>query len=128
MEKKNKFVSTIGFNCNDPDHVAVAEFLNGMKRGKAQYIVDAVLAYQRPQQGDNSPPAGRLDYEQLRAIVLQVINEHEREKETADVTTAVEGPIPKGDAAEQPEELLAGFSEDTLQGIMDSLNAFKGEG
>lgn len=128
MEKKNSFVTTIGFNKNDPDHVLVAEFLNGMSRGKAQYIVNAVLAYQRLQQGDVSPPAGGLDYERIRALVLQVIKEHEREKEPAYVTTAVEEPIPKGEAAEQSEELLAGFSEDTIQGIMDSLDAFKGDG
>lgn len=128
MEKKNEFVTTIGFNKNDPDHVLVAEFLNGMSRGKAQYIVNAVLAYQRLQQGDVSPPAGSLDYERIKALVLQVIKEHEREKETAYVTTAAEEPILKGEAAREPEELLAGFSEDTLQGIMDSLDAFKGDG
>ena len=128
MEKKNSFVTTIGFNKNDPEHVLVAEFLNGMSRGKAQYIVNAVLAYQRLQQGDNSPPAGSLDYERIRVLVLQVIKEHEREKETANVRTAVEEPIAKGETAEQPEELLTGFSEDTLQDIMDSLDAFKGDG
>ena len=31
---------------NDPAHVEVAQFLNGMERGKAQYIVDAAMAYQ----------------------------------------------------------------------------------
>ena len=56
-----------------------------------------------------------------------MIKEHEREKETAYVTT-MEEPIPRGEAAEQQEELLAGFSEDMLQDIMDSLDAFKGEG
>ena len=45
MEKKNAFVTTIGFNKNDPAHVQVAEFLNSMERGKAQYIVNAVLAF-----------------------------------------------------------------------------------
>ena len=47
MGKKNAFVTTIGFNKNDPNHVAVAELLNSMKRGKAQYIVNAVLAWQK---------------------------------------------------------------------------------
>ena len=46
MGKKNPFVTTVGFNRHDPAHVEVAQFLNGMERGKAQYIVDAVLAYQ----------------------------------------------------------------------------------
>ena len=42
MGKKNPFVTTVGFNRHDPAHVEVAQFLNGMERGKAQYIVDAV--------------------------------------------------------------------------------------
>ena len=46
MEKKNPYIMTIGFKKEDPDHVYVAEFLNSLGRGKAQYIVKAVLAYQ----------------------------------------------------------------------------------
>ena len=45
MGKKNPFVTTVGFNRHDPAHVEVAQFLNGMERGKAQYIVDG--AYPR---------------------------------------------------------------------------------
>ena len=43
MEKKNPYIMTIGFKKEDPDHVYVAEFLNSLGRGKAQYIVKAVL-------------------------------------------------------------------------------------
>ena len=39
MEKKNPFVTTVGFKKDDPDHIYVAELLNSMGRGKAQYIV-----------------------------------------------------------------------------------------
>lgn len=54
MGKKNPFVTTIGFNRHDPAHVEVAQFLNGMERGKAQYIVDAVMAYQNGGTGKRS--------------------------------------------------------------------------
>jgi len=80
MGKKNAFVTTIGFNKNDPNHVAVAELLNSMKRGKAQYIVNAVLAWQN---GGNPGAAGSvgppLDYEKIRRFVLQVLDERERQ-------------------------------------------------
>ena len=33
-------------NRNDPVRVEIAQFLKGMERGKAQYIVDTVTAYQ----------------------------------------------------------------------------------
>ena len=49
MEKKNPFVTTVGFKKDDPDHVYVAELLNAMRRGKAQYIVKAVLVYKELQ-------------------------------------------------------------------------------
>ena len=61
MGKKNAFVTTIGFNKNDPAHVQVAEFLNGMERGKAQYIVNAVLAYQNGAQAGDMPHKRELN-------------------------------------------------------------------
>ena len=59
MEKKNPYIMTIGFKKEDPDHIYVAELLNSMGRGKAQYIVKAVLAYQnRKQNGEILQPIG----------------------------------------------------------------------
>ena len=49
MAKKNPYITTIGFNKEDPDHVYVADFLNSMGRGKGQYIVKAIMAYQNPE-------------------------------------------------------------------------------
>ena len=119
MGKKNAFVTTIGFNKNDPAHVQVAEFLNGMERGKAQYIVNAVLAYQN---GD-MPHAGQaVDYERIRQFVLQVIREHERQE--APHTDMAEEPA-RPDAAKEREGASFGFDEDALSGIMSSLEAFK---
>ena len=45
MEKKNEYVITIGFNKKLEEHRKVAGILNGMGRTKAQYIVNAVIAY-----------------------------------------------------------------------------------
>ena len=76
MGKKNPFVTTIGFNRHDPAPVEVAQFLNGMERGKAQYIVDAVLAYQSGAHAVGMHYARQtVDYEKLRQFVLQVIDE-----------------------------------------------------
>ena len=76
MAKKNPYITTIGFNRDDPDHVSVADFLNSMGRGKAQYIVKAIMAYQNPEGvavGHVVMPA--VDYEKIRAYVLQVMEE-----------------------------------------------------
>ena len=52
MEKKNPFITTIGFKKDDPEHIYVAELLNSLGRGKAQYIVKAILAYQSNNSGE----------------------------------------------------------------------------
>jgi len=79
MEKKNPYVTTIGFKKDDPDHVYVAQLLNSMGRGKAQYIVKAVLVYQDLQQKGELPQAVGVpfDYDTLRQIVLQIMDERE---------------------------------------------------
>ncbi len=124
MGKKNAFVTTIGFNKNDPAHVQVAEFLNSMERGKAQYIVNAVLAYQNGAQAGDVPYAGQaVDYEKIRQFVLQVIREHERQE--APYNGKAEEPDGP-DAAEEMAGADFGFDEDALNGIMSSLEAFKG--
>lgn len=124
MGKKNAFVTTIGFNKNDPAHVQVAQFLNGMERGKAQYIVNAVLAYQNGGAAAGiSAGQAAVDYEQIRQFVLQVIREHERQEAPRNETAR--GPaVPDG--AEEREGAAFGFDEDALSGIMSSLEAFKG--
>ena len=56
---------------NDSEHVQVAEFLNGMSRRKAQYIVNAVMAYQKQEErGDFFITGAVLDYEKIRGFVL----------------------------------------------------------
>lgn len=122
MGKKNKFVTTIGLNKNDPAHVQVAELLNSMKRGKAQYIVNAVLAYQNGAQTGNMPYMGQaVDYEKIRQFVLQVIEEHEGH--VGHIETAAGEPAGSDVMGEQ--EMGFGFDEDALNGIMSSLEAFK---
>ena len=122
MEKKNAFVTTIGFNKNDPAHVQVAQFLNGMERGKAQYIVNAVLAYQNGGTMAGISAGQAVDYEKIRQFVLQVIREHERQEAPRN-ETAGEPAVPDG--AEKREGADFGFDEDALNGIMSSLEAFK---
>lgn len=126
MEKKNPYVTTIGFNKDDPDHVRVAELLNSMGRGKAQYLVKAVLAYQSMQENGQGlmMSGGTVDYELLRRMVIQILDERERlrpivlENEDKDET---EKETWEGD------NVLRGFDDVTLERIMASMLAFHGE-
>lgn len=127
MGKKNPFVTTVGFNRHDPAHVEVAQFLNSMERGKAQYIVDAVIAYQNGGQAGVSALSGTermADYEAIRKIVLQVMEEREN--------GAYGGNMAAGamETAQQEETSgasgLAGLDDSALGDILQSLDAFKG--
>ena len=118
---------TIGFNRHDPAHVEVAQFLNGMERGKAQYIVDAVMAYQNGGSAgiSVSSGAGRLtDYDTIRKIVLQVMEE--RENGTYGRNTAVGTMETTEQARTFGRTGLTELDDDALDGILQSLEAFKG--
>lgn len=120
MEKKNPYIMTIGFKKENPDHVYVAEFLNSLGRGKAQYIVKAVLAYQNGKQNGEilQPAENPFDYDTIKQIVLQVMEE--RERQTGNVIGTVQEI-----GSEKENDLLQGFDEDALTGIVESLQAFQ---
>ena len=120
MEKKNPYIMTIGFKKEDPDHVYVAEFLNSLGRGKAQYIVKAILAYQNGKQNGEilQPAENPFDYDTIKQIVLQVMEE--RERQTGNVIGTVQEI-----ESEKENDLLQGFDEDALTGIVESLQAFQ---
>ena len=124
MKKKNPFVTTIGFKKEDPDHVYVAELLNSMGRGKAQYIVKAVLVYQKMQQEGEVPQTSGLpyDYQSIRRVVLQVLEEQKGRSGGQSIVsqTAELKSIP-----EKEPDLLQGFNESDISGIMASLAAFQ---
>ncbi len=124
MGKKNPFVTTIGFNKHDSAHVEVAQLLNSMERGKAQYIVDAVQAYRTFQENGQTVFTGTApDYGEIRRFVLQVIDEHEREKGNP-AETAPESWKEPQETAQQ--DFMTGLDDETVSGIMSSLEAFKG--
>lgn len=128
MGKKNPYVMTIGFNRHDPAHVKVAQFLNGMERGKAQYIVDAVMAYQNGRQEGVSALSrvgGLADYDTIRKIVLQIMEERENGAYSSNRAVAEEKET-AGQAEASDQNELTGLDDEALGGILQSLEAFKG--
>lgn len=124
MEKKNPFVTTVGFKKDDPDHIYVAELLNSMDRGKIQYIVKAVMLYQDMQEsGETVPTGSTYDYERIRRVVLQVIEE--RERQLGVPVREVTLPDEKKKVPEPEDDMLTSLDDDALSGIMASLAAFQ---
>lgn len=126
MEKKNPYVTTIGFKKDDPNHVYVAQLLNSMGRGKAQYIVKAVLVYQDLQQKGELPQAMGVpfDYDTIRQIVLQIMDEREGKISSA---FPFSNEQVQETEPEKEEDILEGFDEAALNGIMESIVAFQNQ-
>ena len=124
MEKKNPYIMTIGFKKEDPDHVYVAELLNSMGRGKAQYIVKAILAYQGLQKRGELPPSAGMsvDYDIIRQIVMQIMDE--REGKTSHSTVSMADTVQEPEQGEE-KDVREGFDEAALNGIMESIAAFQ---
>lgn len=122
MEKKNPYITMVGFNKADLEHVQVAKLLNSMGRGKAQYIVKAVLAYQHlHENGQVSLMDGiSVDYEILRRMVFQILDEREGMAER--VINNVSSQKPE---QVEEEDVLHGFDDEALNGIMASILAFQ---
>ena len=125
MAKKNPYVTTIGFNKENPDHVYVANFLNSMGRGKGQYIVKAIMAYQNPEGisgGHVVVPA--VDYEKIKSFVQKIIEE--RISINADSGMKE---IPRIKREVKEEQVDPGqpidLDEETISDIMQSLNMFR---
>ena len=125
MNKKNPLVTTIGFNKDDPDHVYVAEFLNSIGKGKARYIVKAVLTYQEIEKngGQHYPVTSAIDYEGIRRIVLQVLEE--RDGQTAYLDSAPIRQEKSKEPDQMEENMLEDFNENELNDIMAALAAFQ---
>ena len=125
MAKKNPYVMTIGFKKDDPDHLAVADFLNGIGHGKAQYIVKAILAYQNLLQSGEVPVRGavNIDYQVVKNMVLQVLGEC-GEKVQIPKSITEETVADKEEALEE-QDMLEELDDEMLSGIMESLSMFQ---
>lgn len=127
MEKKNEYVITIGFNKKLEEHRKVADILNGMGRTKAQYIVNAVIAYE--QEGIQKVPLNRnlVDYEKVKYFVQQAVEEYmEGRNDNDDVIRATkEGK--KAKAIQPSEEQKIELGEEAWNGIMESIKSFRHE-
>ena len=126
MEKKNPFITTIGFKKDDPEHIYVAELLNSLGRGKAQYIVKAILAYQSNMSGEGTgaTQAVGLDYSAVRRIVLQVLEEQGKQHGSVTVTKTEQEEV-MNEILES--DYLQNFDDDAIDGIMAAMAAFQEE-
>ena len=67
--KKDRGRFTFRFDMENPDHVRAVEYLERQRdRGKAQYLTDAILCYEK---------AGTRSFQQVdRALIEQIVQEY----------------------------------------------------
>lgn len=118
MEKKNPYVTTIGFNRKDPNHVKVAELLNEMGRGKAQYIVNAVMAYHDTLKVNH---ISELDRTAIRKIIQELLEEEGYDWNNSKGKRRDS----KNTALEDEGRRIHQLEENDILNIMDSLSAFR---
>lgn len=127
MEKKNEYVITIGFNKKLEEHRKVAVLLNEMGRTKAQYIVNAVLAYEHEGMQKVQGNRNSVDYEQVKYFVQKAIEEYMEGRKTNDEVFLAKEEEKKPKVIRASEEQKIELEEDAWNGIMDSLKSFRHE-
>lgn len=126
MEKKNEYVITIGFNKKLEEHRKVAGILNGMGRTKAQYIVNAVIAYEQEGMQKVQENFNSVDYERVKDFVRQAVEEYMEGRKDSDLIMAKKKEK-KAKMVKASEEQKIEIAEDAWNGIMNSLGSFRHE-
>jgi hypothetical protein len=120
---------SIVFNEIDPQHLQVIELLNKREyRGKAQYIVNAVLQYENGGVTPETQLPSRFDEIIIEAVVNRLLRDRtESGKETPRIL------ISKKPADEQPQfaeeidfdEAIETLGEDGINAIADAMEMFR---
>lgn len=119
MEKKNRFVFNIGFNQDNPAHLKVADILNRLGHGKAEYLAKAVLFFEE-NQGGASFSRMEINYKSIEAIVREVLSKEKPDREVPSVASQV----PKGNLEEGGQ---TGIEESDMQYVLQALDCFRSE-
>ena len=110
--KKSSTRFTIQFNRDNPLHIKVAEILNKQsKRGKARYIVDAVLHYENCDKTPNMSHTTQIDEKFIEEVVKRILRDN-HENSTNGITASV----PTG----KVEATLKNQSHHTNSNILDT--------
>ena len=117
--KKTGTRFTIQFRETDPTHLQVAELLNNQgHRGKAQYIVDAVLHYE----GRDASAPPQIDEALVEAVVIRILQDRgEFADKPVSSSTLPAPPIEEV----RLDEAIESIGADGLHAIAGALDMFR---
>ena len=129
--KKSGTKFTIQFNQTDPAHLQVAELLNKQgHRGKAQYIVNAVLHYENCDETPDLKRPARIDEKVIEAVVNRILRDRGERIVDKSVDSAP-AQIPKTQESQQSDEelnfddVVETLGEDGFNAIAGALDMFR---
>jgi len=119
----------IQLNLKDPDHLQVAGLLNSQgHRGKAQYIVNAVLHYENCEEAKKDQRSARIDEKTIEAVVNRVLhNKMKNNVYAPDDTATVKQPDNEPIFTEEIylDDAMDALGEDGFSAISGALAMFR---
>ena len=128
-DKKNRARFSIVLDQTDPLHMQAAELINKQKyRGKAQYIVNAVLYYENCDETPDIKRPAQIDEKFIEAVVNRILRDRG--------DRVVEKPIPAASVTkiqkpQQPDEeinfdeVMEAIGEDGFSAVTSALDMFR---
>ena len=121
MKKKDPYKFTIGFDKSDPDHVYVADMLNGTDK-KAKLIVQAILTFTENRVNDNQSIRS-MEPELLRPIMQEIIREEIKKALALQDISELSQEEPK--EVDLTEEESLQIDESLIRDVTDAISAFR---
>ena len=127
--KKAEGKFTIQFSQTDPAHIHAAATLNSKeRRGKAQYIVSAILYYESHGGGLDTKPTISLDEKSIEAIANRILRGMKNRDigilpDAAPSAWVCEQPRPDGDIAS--DDVLEALGTDGINAVIGAMEMFR---
>lgn len=128
--KKNSTRFSIVFSKTDPLHLQTIELLNGQGyRGKAQYIVNAVLHYNSCDKALDTLRLSRIDEKAIEAVVKRLLRDGAVIATDAPSDCTAETPMdePQAKPAEEIsfDDAVEALGEDGFNAVAGALDMFR---
>ena len=127
--KKSSTKFTIQFNQTDPAHLQVAELLNKQgHRGKAQYIVNAVLHYENCDETPDLKRPAPLDEKVIEAVVNRILRDRKEHFADTPIDSAPVELIKESQKSDEEinfADAMDALGEDGFNAVAGALDMFR---
>ena len=127
--KKDYTKFHVRFNHENPLHLQAADILNGQdERGKARYIVNAILHYENCGETPDIERPARIDDKHIEAVVYRILRDRGENGADAHGVPAPAEPMgtePRFDEEINFDEAMDALGEDGFKAVAGALDMFR---